>query len=64
MNNIKKTFQVVFLATSLLCWTIGCEDDPLLSSHPEDEEEGGSYGLLSFPKGEENNEHLNNPELF
>lgn len=64
MNNIKKIFQIVFLSVSILCCIAGCEDDPLLSSQPDNEEDGGSYGLLNFPKGEEKNEHLDNPELF
>ena len=58
-DRIRITLNIIFIAIFLN----GCEDDPLLAPQSDNEEEGGSYGVLSLP-GSEQPSDINNPETF
>ena len=56
-KSILKNFFSNIILISFFFFTItlfGCEDDPILESTSDSEEEGGSYGNLSLPNDDVN----------
>ena len=48
-DRIRITLNIIFIAILLN----GCDDDPLVAPQSENDEEGGSYGVLSLPETEQ-----------
>ena len=57
-----KKYILPFLILFFTIVLNGCEDDPLLAPQTESDE-GGSYGNLSLPDSDKDDE-IDNPELF
>ena len=58
-----KKYTKSFLILLIILFMNGCEDDPLLAPQTGSEDDGGSYGNLSLP-GSDNDDDIDNPETF
>ena len=53
----------LLLLTSMIVFSFGCEDDPLLDPNTETDGDKGSYGKLSLPSSHDLDKKPN-PQIF